>query len=296
MNINASVMTNKFLARMFRKIDGIVWDLSTGNIGVSDAAGIYTINEVVAATRATPAIPATQTTDAVEAVAAAKAEFQVNVNPFEQFGMAVPGFATQVPFERIQLKDIIVGDNGILGWVVDKKAASLTLMTHTGTVKQFVPPKVTIGGGDGVLVVQSLINLAGDGFAGLQGSLLPLLMMGGGDNDSLGDILPMLLFSQTQGAGNNATSAMLPMLMMMKTLKGGEGGSSIDKLLPLMMMGGLGGAGGGAGGMNPMMVAMMMGGDGDLFGGSKTSGIAPVRGAMPQNLPPVRRSLSDSRF
>jgi hypothetical protein len=295
MNINASAMTNKFLSRMFRKIDGIVWDLTTGNIGISDAAGIYTINEVSAAIVATPAIPSTATTDAVEAVAASKAEFQVNVNPFEQFGMAIPGFATQVPFTNIKLKDIIVGDNGILGWVVDKKNASLTLMTHTGTVKQFVPPKVTIGGGDGVLVVQSLVNLAGDGFAGLQGSLLPLMMMGG-DNDNLGDILPMLLFSQTQGAGNNATSAMLPMLMMMKTLKGGEGGSSIDKLLPLMMMGGLGGAGGGAGGMNPMMVAMMMGGDGDLFGGSKTSGIAPVRGALPQNLPPVRRSLSDSRF
>jgi len=247
--VNSNVQKN-FLDRMFRRITGLVWEMTTGKLGVQDANGIFTLDIT----------PGEKPTDAPT--------YRTSVNPFDNFGMAIPAFATQVPHDKVAIGDIVVGDSGILGWVIGKKEVALTLMDKKGITKNYTPPKVAIMGGEGILIVQNLLNLAGGeaGMQGLQGSLLPLMMIMGDDDSSLEKILPFLLFSQTQGvAGAKPAGGMDPMMLMLLSGKLGKGGSgNIDPMM-LMMMSGMGGAGA----MNPMMLMALAGGDlGGILGGN----------------------------
>lgn len=249
----AKNIASKFMNRMFRRVGGVVWDITTGKLGLKDDNGIYTL----------------EVTTVGEGVKA-KIETQIVVNPFDAFGIDIPAFATSTKLTDVAVGDVIVGDSKILGFVAEKKDNSLVLLDQHGMRKQYNPPKVAVLGTDNnVLVMKNLMNLTGEsGLQGLQGSLMPLLMMGG-DLD-LESILPMMLFSQTSGGGaQNGMQAMLPLLMMKNGGLGGSGGAGGSKIDPmmLMMMGGMGGGSGGAGGMNPMMMMALMGG-GDLFGGS----------------------------
>ena len=251
-----SAFASKFLGRMFRRITGLSWDLTTGQIGVQDTNGIYTLD-------VTPA-----------AKEGGEATYRVSVNPFDGFGAPIPAFAVQVPHDKITVGDIIVGDKGILGWVIGKKEVALTLLDKNGVTKQYTPPKVQIAGQDGALVVQNLFSAAGGqaGFNGLQGSLLPLLMMGGTDDGALEKILPLMLFSQQSGAGAGAINPM----MLLALSKGGD----IDPMTLMMMSGGFGG---GAGGMNPMMLLALQGkegGLGSLLGGAATKTVGESSNAL----------------
>lgn len=306
---NSSNISSKFLNRMFRKIDGLKWDLQSGSIGVVGTDGSI-------ASLVTTQNPEVEASEGVAAVAASTS-YNISVNPFDAFGMAIPAYATQVPLASIRAGDMIVGDKSILGWVVGKTAATLKLLDFNGMHKTYQPPKVAILGQDGALVVQSLGGLFGGqaGVGGFQSSLLPLLMLKGGDGDGLDSILPLMLFSQMQTSNpaaattaatvggdaslaNNPMSAMMPMLMMQalgKSKKSGgakKGGvfGDIDPMMMMMMGGGLGG-GAAAGGMNPMMMLMAMGGLGsdegddtpELVSLPKTSarGFTPALQAMP---------------
>ena len=281
---NLNGIGSKFLNRMFRKIDGIVWDLTTGKQGIQDSGGIHTFQHI-------PAVATTGT--GANKVEGSPAHGQITVNPFESFGITVPAFATQVPLASIKEGDIVVGDKAVLGWVISVNGASLTLMDKSGTKKNYTPPKVAIIGGagsDGTLVVQNLLGTAGGetGFGNLQGSLLPLIMMSGGDLD-LESILPLMLLTQTQApsgaAGAASLQSMFPMLLLSGGLGKGKSGSVIDKLLPLLMMqGGLGGAGG----INSMMPMLMMLQDEGGFGGLATThastdapALTPLRSSPP---------------
>ena len=248
-------IASKFMNRMFRRVGGVVWDITTGKLGLKDDNGIYTLE-------------LTTTGEGAKA----KTEAQIVVNPFESFGIDIPAFATSTKLTEVAVGDIIIGDSKILGFVVEKKDNSLVLLDKNGMKKQYNPPKVAVLGTDNnVLVMKNLLNVAGgeSGLQGLQGALLPMLMMGG-DMD-LESILPMMLFSQQSGVAGGAggIASMLPLLMMSKGGLGGSGGSKIDPMMLMMMSGGMGGGAAG-GGMNPMVMAMMMGG-GDLFGGSSSS-------------------------
>jgi hypothetical protein len=195
---------SKFLDRLFRKVDGLVWDVTTGKLGVQGTDGVYTLEE-------TP-----------NEVAGRPSTYQISVNPFDGFGLPIPAFATNTPHEQISLGDLIVGAKGVLGWVIEKKPASLVLLAQDGMQKQYNPPKVSIIGQDGSLVVKSLTGLLGNNAQGLQSSLLPLLMMGEGTGLDLDKMLPIMLFTQQgQGAnGGNALAQMMPMMLMMGALKG----------------------------------------------------------------------------
>lgn len=240
-----SNVQNKFLARMFRRINGLVWELNTGKTGIKTNDGIFTI-------------------EISKAEDASDNSGQVTVNPFDSFGMSLPAFATQVPHDKINVGDIIVGDKGILGWVINKKEVALQLMDTNGMTKNYTPPKVGVLGSEGALVVQNLMTLTGgkDGLGSLQGNLLPLLMVLGDNDSAMEKILPMMLFSQTTGAGAGKVDPMM-MAMMMGGL--GKGGSGIDPKMLLLS----GAMGGGAGGMNPMLMMALMGDGGldGLFGG-----------------------------
>lgn len=287
-NNSANGFSAKFLNRMFRKIDGLVWDLQTGALGLKKSDGIYTLTQdVVGATAASG-----EGENAVAAVAGT-IQYGTSVNPFEVFSMAIPAFATQVPLANIKEGDLIVGERDILGWVTGKTNAGLKLLDANGFNKNYTPPKVAIMGQDGALVVQSLGGLFGGdaGVGGLQSALMPMLMLSGGDTDGLESILPILLFSQMQATnpaaaalGANAAGApiaavnplasLMPMLMMQKLSKskgkaktGGSKGpfGDMDPMMLMAMSGGFGGGAGGLGGISPMLLMAMggLGGDDD---------------------------------
>jgi len=258
---------------MFRRISGLVWDITTGGIGLETANGVYSLSIAHGATPSDPKI------------------YGVNVNPIEGLGVKIPAFATQSTFEEVNEGDIVVGDAGIIGWVTGKTGAALKVLDHNGNNKTYSPPKVQILGSSGILVVRNLFSFTGgaDGAAGFASNLLPLLMLGGNDGDSkLEKLLPLLLLTSQAGAAGGAAGApaanpmasILPLMLLKDGGLGGKGGDLKDMLPLLMMTGGLGGAG--AGGMNPMVMMALLG-DGDLFGSDKApKALAPVtRGGIP---------------
>jgi hypothetical protein len=205
-----------FMNRFFRPVDNVVWDMMTGQIGVKNRSGILTVelgelNE-----------------DKTEALSP-----QVNINMFEQFGMAVPAFAQSVPVNTINLGDIIYSSNSnrVAGWVVKQSGKSYKLLKEDGTRSDWTPPKTNMLGFDsGVMVLRSLFTMLPNGQEGvsqMQNMLMPMMamgMMGDGDSeDSFKDMMPLLLMSQMgmngQGAGNtNMFANMMPMLMMSKMM------------------------------------------------------------------------------
>lgn len=255
--------------RMFRKVEGLVWDLMSGKIGIQGRDGIYTL----------------ETTGE-----GAAARHNISLNPIDGFGMSIPAFAINTPNAQVEVGDIIVGSKGILGYVTKKNEASLKILKQDGQETTYTPVKTQVFGVDGYMVVKSLTGLLGaEGAAGLQGSLLPLLMLGGDSGLDLDNILPLLLLQgqgqgQTQGGvGFNLQSA-LPLMLMSK---GGLGGSGKMKdLLPLLALSG--GLGGNGGGMAAMLPLMLMGGFGDDEDKAPASGQQanrnvelPVRNGVP---------------
>ncbi len=275
---------NKFVNRMFRRIDGIVWDLTSGKQGIATVNGIHTLNVTSASVAGAG--------DTLETTS----EYEINVNPFDTLGMSLPAFATQTPIENVKLGDIVVGDSAILGWVTGKTGKSLKLLDVNGMNKNYTPPKTAILGGVGPLVVQNLalngatggtpldailpLLLADDDFD-IEGILPFLLMQGQGAPaagaagaapainplmlmalSGKGNIDPMMLMAMSGGLGGGAGAAgglgnMLPLLLASKN-KGGDSDGGLD-LTTLALMGGLGGAGGAAGGMNPLLLASLIG-------------------------------------
>lgn len=215
---------NKFMDKMFRKADGVVWDLMTGQIGVQTSEGIVTLVGEGESAR-------------------------VNINMMDEFGVALPAFAQSTPIDQIKVGDIIYKgkrDNVffVIGVVETKPAAKTTkptaavtapevkkfrVMSVEGTESTWTPPKATILGLDsGVMVLRSLMTMlpAGDkGLSQMQGMLMPMLMMSGGDLGSdLDSMMPMLLMSQMGGGDAGSMGNMMQMMFMMKMM--GKGGSS----------------------------------------------------------------------
>lgn len=254
-------LQNKFMNRMFRRVSGVVIDALTGKVGVKTDDGVFTCELTGSG---------------------ATVSHEISVNILDGLSFNVPGFASQVEFDKVKAGDLVLNDKGIGGWVVGKTAKALKLADHTGSVKTYQPPKVTIMGGagpSGVLVVQTLFSLTGsaEGAAGI-GQMLPMLMLLGDGNDSkLDSILPLILMQGAAGGGAAAggLNSILPLLLLSKDGGlGGSGGSSIDKLLPILAMsGGLGGGAAG-GAMNPMVLMALLG-KGDLFGDDSKK-IAPA--------------------
>ena len=272
---------DKFLNRLFCRVEGLVWDLTTGKLGYNkdDTILTFSLDET-----GTPEKPA-QTP-------------RVNVNLFANFGMAIPAFATNTALEDIKVGDVVVGAKRVMGWVTEVKGASLTYLDFDGHNKTWTPPKVAIvGDQSGTLIVKNLTTLLGGdaGRAGLESQLLPLLMLQDGDKGGLDDMLPILLMGQMNGTGGGNIGQML----MMKSLMGGKTGGGGDMMETMLMMqmlggGGMGGMFGGAagagaaGGMNPLMMMALMGKGGSLLGGSDTPSTS-VRMSLTPSKPPLTR-------
>ena len=206
---NMGGMGDKMMNRFFRKVDGVVWDMFTGRIGVVSEDGITTIT-------------------------GEGSEAQIEINMMEQFGMAVPAFAQNTPVDSVAVGDLIFANGKVKGWVVKVKSPSdgsaglkrFQIMSPSGNLATWTPPKLSMLGFDsGVMVLRSLMNMLPGGKSGLDsmsGMLMPMMMMGGDvDMDS---IMPMMLFSQlgASGTGEDANpmggNNMMQMMMMMQMM------------------------------------------------------------------------------
>lgn len=212
---------NKFANRMFRKADGIVWDLMTGNVGVVTDDGIATIS--------------------------GSGEYaQVVTNLFDQMSMEVPAFAQSTPVADVQIGDLIYfgANNDKPGWVVGKtekkpKAGQpgepfiqLQLMRTNGTVGNWNPPKTQmVGFGDsGVMVIRTLTNMLPGGQGDLnnmQNGIMQMMqmqmMMGGESEMDLESIMPMMLMGGMSGnAGGGNMMQMMMQMQMMKSMFGAK--------------------------------------------------------------------------
>lgn len=304
-----SNLSNKFIRRVFRRIDGVVWDLLTGKVGVKTPDGVFTL----------------ETSGEGDTLA-----HGISVNPIDVGSFALPGFAMLTQLDEVNAGDIVVGDHKILGFAESTTGAKVNVIDLQGQHKSFTPPKVAIGGQSGVLVVKNLFNLTGgaDGASAFAGNMLPLLALLGdktGD-DGLTTMLMVQALSGAQGgaaAGGNAggMNAMLSLLllkdgglggsaggidaktlMLMQAMGGGNAGG-LNSILPLLLLkdGGLGGSGGNAGlkdlllmqslaggganiAANPMLMAMMLG---------ESESAAPVQLSVPTTpvVPPLVPSL-----
>lgn len=215
-------MMNKFnLSRltdnMFRRADGVVWDVMSGKIGVVTEEGIATLEGTG--------------DDAV-----------ININMLDEFGVAVPAYAQSTQQADVKVGDIIMTGAGLgkISWVIERKESDAGVryrtMKPTGDYGSWAPPKKTIMGFDtGVMVLRPLFSMVGgatgtDGTNGLQGmqqSLMMMAMMGGNEASagSFDKIMPFLLMGGGMGGANNPMQMMLMMQMMQGGGFGGAGGA-----------------------------------------------------------------------
>jgi len=212
--MNMSV--DKLMGRMFRQVDSVVWDLMTGKLGVRTRDG------------------------EIATIEGTGEDTTVVINPFDDFGFAVPAFAQSTPVETVKVGDLIYTSADGAGWITEIKTTAegkttFMLLRPSGTTSRWTPPKVQMFGFDsGVLVVRSLLTMlpsGADGLGSLQGMLLPMMMMGGGDMD-LEKIMPLMLMSQMNGATTaNPMAGMMQMMMMQKMMGSGNSlfGSSNTK-------------------------------------------------------------------
>lgn len=197
---------DKFMSRIFRKADGVVWDLMSGKIGVATDDGIVTLEG--------------EGDDA-----------RVSVNMLDEFGVALPAFAQSTPVADVKVGDIIYSGKERISWVIENKTGGkFRVMKSNGESTTWTAPKVSmLGFESGVMVLRSLMTMLPNGDKGLgqmQNMLLPMMMMGGDmGGEGLEKMMPMLLMSQMNGgdAGGGGMGGMMQTMMMMKMM-GGEGG------------------------------------------------------------------------
>lgn len=200
---------NKFVDRMFRKADGIVWDLMTGKVGVATSDGIATIE-------------------------GEGDEARITVNVMDDFGVALPAFAQSTPPDAIKVGDIIYrGKRDNVSFVIEKKEnGKFRVMNVDGTSATWTAPKVQMLGFDsGVMVLRSLVSMlpnGNDGLGQMQGNLLPMIMLAGGpDSLDMEKILPLMLMTQSGAAGTGGMGNMMQTMLMMQMMGGGsKGGKS----------------------------------------------------------------------
>lgn len=210
------------MSNMFRKVENIVWDMTTNSIGIIQDDGIYTISI---------------NHDDLECSA-------ISINPFDQMSMRLPAYAMSTPVAAIEAGDMIINNKGGLrGWVLQRKANNtFRIMTVNGNISTWNPPQIQMLGFDsGVMVVRSLMKMAGgtQGVNQMQQMMQMMVMSGMMDDESdMDSMMPMMLMSVMGGAN--------PMGGMFGQATTGEDGAVQQAANPMM------------GGMNMMQMMPMM--------------------------------------
>lgn len=203
---------NKLTQNMFRRADGVMWDMMTGKIGIVTDEGIATLEGVG--------------DDAV-----------VNINMIDEFGIAIPAYAQSTQQADVKVGDIIITGKDKIAWVIECKdngtgGLKYKTMKPSGDTGSWTPPKKTMLGFDtGVMVLRPLINMVSGGATGLQGMQQMMMMMSMFSDDGeigtgmMDKLMPMMLMGGNMFGGatdasgqQNPMQQMMMMQMMMKML------------------------------------------------------------------------------
>lgn len=200
-NLNKAMMD-----QLFCRIENVVWDLTTGDVG------ILTKDDMIA----TFTVPALQeATENSEGESGVEEYGQVTHNPFSAMSMALPAYGQKISASEVKVGDIIVTNKQATGWVTEiLPNGKFNIQKVDGNTTKFNPPNVQIMGSgtqNGVMVVRTLMNTTGGNLSGFKDSLMPLMMMSGGNlgESQFDQIIPMMLMS-----GNSGNNNMMQMMMM----------------------------------------------------------------------------------
>lgn len=219
---------DRMVNSMFRRVDGVVWDISTGKIGVQTDEGIATLDGL----------------DAGDPF--------VNINMIDDFGIPIPAYAQSTAQADVKVGDIIVTGRNAISWVIERKETDngvrFKTMKVSGDTGSWVPPKkTTMGFVSGTMILRPLINMFGgnqQSIGGMQSMMMMMAMFDDGAGVDVGvfdKIMPMMLMQSMQGGDVNGMMAN-PMISMMLMQQFMGGGNSIMS----------GGNGGGKGSGNPV--------------------------------------------
>lgn len=226
-------MFKKMMERMFKKVDGVVYDMTTNAVGITKGDSIFTVGKNE------------------------EGEYELVENMLASLSAPIPAWARAVPLDQVKELDMILSQDGQpFGWVTKVNKSSMRVLKPNGTQSNVVPSKVNLlGQGQTVMVVSSM------GTGAQTGAMDPMMLMAMmGDDADMSDLMPMMLMMQGQGGagvGGMDMSQMLPFMMMSKN---SDGDSS--EMMKLMMLSQMMGQQQGANpmqGMNPMMMALLMG-------------------------------------
>lgn len=205
-------IANNMMERMFRRVDGLCWDMQSGKMAIKTRDGLLTaiIDE----------------NDPENSY--------INNNLISEFGMAIPAFAQGTKTEDIRVGDIIINNTRIQGWVISADDLKFKIISPTGNISRWNPPRITMMGFDsGTMVVRSLFNMVGgQGVQSMQSMMMPMMMSGllgndeESDNDMMEMMMPMMLMQMT--SGQSAGGAVDPAAMM--------GGNMMQTMMTMQMM------------------------------------------------------------
>lgn len=193
-NDNMSKIQNTIADSLFRKVDNVVLDLQTGSLGVKNGSATVTYRDGM-----------------------------MSENPLNFFDMEFPAFAMSTLLSDIKTGDIIVNAEGkAIGWITDiyDTEGAFQVQNAEGMTTKYKPSTNTMMGGQRTMVVK---NFFGDaGFGGIQGMMVPLMLMNGGSVDGNSEKMFQMLMLQSSGLfggamggdNNNMMGMMLPMMMM----------------------------------------------------------------------------------
>lgn len=209
-----NTITKRMMSTMFTKVDGLVWSLTTGQLGVVVGdSGVRTLK---------------YTTD----VSGNLSNFSICESLFEVFGMPIPAFATRAGIDDIKPASLVVV-GGKIYWVVSKSGDLLKVLNQDGIVTELASTNIT--GFDGntatsanFMLVKPLIDVLGgsDSLNGFSSNIMPLVLMSQmGDGKTTFDMEKMIPFMIMSGGNVLGNGNMFQTIMLMQALKGGNGGN-----------------------------------------------------------------------
>ena len=222
-------MFEKMINKMFRRVDGVVFDITTGTIGIEKDGSVFTLGS----------------------------DGLLAENMFAEMSAPIPAFAKAIKLSEVKLGDLVINQIGEpFGFVTKLNEKSLGVLKTNGTISTVSPAKVNLlGEGQTIMVVQNL------GAGGID----PMMLMLMGDGEGSDEMFIMLSMMQSGNSGNvSGMNNMLPMLLLSKnkdTSKGsGSGGDMFQKMMMMQMMTQGTSTDGSMNMMNnPMLMALMLG-------------------------------------
>ena len=197
-------LSKNFMNNQFRRVDNVVWDLSTNQMG------ILTKDESIAIF----------SYDSADGETLTKVDGVVSINPMVVMSMAIPAYGQKLAAANIQVGDITVDSKGDAnGWVTEIHTnGKFTIQRVDGSEQKITPPTVNVigfGEQSGLMVVKPLFNVTKGNTDSVKNMLMQMMMLNDGNvNDSQMDkMMQMMLMSSSMGNSGGDNNMMQAMMM-----------------------------------------------------------------------------------